>query len=579
MEMDILYKNIISLNDDENELLEKIKFQYGKEEKAILYIKPIIKDISIDFLLILPRKGVFIISLISWNHNDLQYMNNMVGEIGGKGIKNPFFSAKQSFNFVKSSFETISTLLDESGKLIFKFQIISIFSHMEKEEILKIPNSFPNENHFAVSISEFSNLFLEKIDLDEIEKEEKVMTDETIKAVRYTLFPEIRLPQEKTMEEISEKNIVSEMIKVLDREQEKIAHSPCEGIQIVRGVPGSGKTVILISRAIYLAKLYPDAKIKILSFTRTLKSIIKNKLESMEEALLFQGISLENISVDTFHTLALELTKTAEEKLILSSENIFWKEILPKLALEKAHELYDYILIDEYQDFHSQWIEVCLKTLRDGKDGKKHLFLTGDPMQSIYDTPKYNLKKIQDSEKNQIVLKNSYRTGKRQMELAISFIEKDPNFKNDIVESYLNLEDIKTQNIHNSGMFFLENGYREVRELLQTLIFEKSYQPEEILILAPKKSVCEGFYAFLPEELQDKIIISKNIQNKRSILTTYHSAKGIESKICILLNFDNIDNKKLAYVAVTRAHEQTYIHSENIGTQNFANDFYRLSNI
>ncbi|MGL6099994.1 MAG: UvrD-helicase domain-containing protein [Fusobacteriaceae bacterium] len=575
--MEIIYKNINPLNEDEDNLLQKIKFQYEKIDGSILYVKPMIKDISVDFLFIHPTKGVFILSIVSWKYESITYINNMVGELADLGIKNPFFSAKQSYNFIRSSFEANNSLINEKCELNFRFYIITIFPNIEKNDILKIPNSFTNKNHFVVSSKEFSNLFLEKIcSLDS--NEDSILIDEKIiRIIRYTLFPELRLPQEQIEPEISEIDMVNHMIKVLDYEQEKLAHTMSEGLHVIKGVPGSGKTVILMARAIYLAKIYPNSKIKILTFTKTLKSIIKNRFSFLKIALNFQGISLENISVDTFHTLAMEIVRPLENQINIATENIFWKETLPKAAFEKAQETYDYILIDEYQDFHSNWIDVCLKLLKPRLDGQKNLFLTGDPMQSIYDTPKYDLKKFQGYEENHTVLKNSYRTGKKQMEIAINFLGRDPNFQLEIKESYRDLKDVKTQNIHNSGIIFLENGYREVRELLEHLIFQENYSPKDIIILAPNKSKCEGFYVFLSQELQEKIILSKNIQDNKIILTTYHSAKGIEARICILLNFDHIEDKKLAYVAITRASEQIYIHAENIGIQNFASDIYKLS--
>jgi len=46
-------------------------------------------------------------------------------------------------------------------------------------------------------------------------------------------------------------------------------------------------------------------------------------------------------------------------------------------------------------------------------------------------------------------------------------------------------------------------------------------------------------------------------------IMTYHSAKGLENKISILLNVDAIHKKKLLYVGTTRASEKLYIHSSS----------------
>lgn len=77
------------------------------------------------------------------------------------------------------------------------------------------------------------------------------------------------------------------------------------------------------------------------------------------------------------------------------------------------------ILIDEYQDFRDNWIELCVKLVKESSDGKKSIFLAGDRLQSIYN-PKEIIWKdleimIQGRSK---LLKHSYRAGKKHIELA-----------------------------------------------------------------------------------------------------------------------------------------------------------------
>lgn len=44
---------------------------------------------------------------------------------------------------------------------------------------------------------------------------------------------------------------------------------------MVTGVPGSGKTVLLLARAIHLVREHPEWKIKILTYNRSLKQKLK----------------------------------------------------------------------------------------------------------------------------------------------------------------------------------------------------------------------------------------------------------------------------------------------------------------
>ncbi len=57
----------------------------------------------------------------------------------------------------------------------------------------------------------------------------------------------------------------------LDITQERVAKNLPYGHYMVTGIPGSGKSVILLGRAIYLATMFRDWKILILTYNRTLK--------------------------------------------------------------------------------------------------------------------------------------------------------------------------------------------------------------------------------------------------------------------------------------------------------------------
>ena len=57
----------------------------------------------------------------------------------------------------------------------------------------------------------------------------------------------------------------------------------------------------------------------------------------------------------------------------------------------------------------------------------------------------------------------------------------------------------------------------------------------------------------------------KKYDEKKLLITTYHSSKGLENKVCILLNVDRLDNKRLVYVGLTRASEKLFIHSYKSG--------------
>jgi len=81
----------------------------------------------------------------------------------------------------------------------------------------------------------------------------------------------------------------------IPEENAKIATST---IRLVRGLMGSGKTIVLQARARYLAKNNPDWKILILTFNKNLAQSIKKELTS-----------LKNIETDNIHDLIASILK------------------------------------------------------------------------------------------------------------------------------------------------------------------------------------------------------------------------------------------------------------------------------
>lgn len=69
-------------------------------------------------------------------------------------------------------------------------------------------------------------------------------------------------------------------------------------IRLVRGIAGSGKSLVLIQRAKYLAALFPDRKILVLAYNDQLKKHLQ---------VVFKGI--KNISAMTFHGLCSTLLR------------------------------------------------------------------------------------------------------------------------------------------------------------------------------------------------------------------------------------------------------------------------------
>lgn len=555
MSLEIINDKDIKLEVFQLEFQNKIKNFY-ENENAILYVKPQIRDFNLDFLLIDFLRGVFIFKVIDWKQEEIEYMNSVVGEVRKKGVKNPFFQVKQNYNYFKGLFENQDFLLNDSGELKFNFRTFVVFTEMKSNHIKNFKYKFSDTYKEYIAKENLGMLDLNYF----LSSMKETLSDKVVNCIRGCIYPEILITDIEKKDEFLNEDLVDETIKVLDTNQERLAKNLENGFQLITGVPGSGKTVVLMSRAIHLAKARPNWKIKILTYNRTLKSRIESKINDIKPILEFEGISLNNLTVDTFHTLALDIAGVNAENF---NNSQFWKSELPKLALSKAVPAYDAILIDEYQDFEEEWIKVCINSLKViDNQNQKNLLLVGDPLQAIYNNQEICFSSLELSPiDKKLSLNFSYRTGKKQMLLASNLILDDDN--GEPISKFSELENIKLQTNHNSEVYFIERGYTEIFDILTFLLIKEKINPEDLMILVPTNKSKEDFYRLLPSNLTSFLTFSKDFSETHGVVTTYYSAKGLEAKICILIEFEKIRNKKIAYVALTRASEETYIYCKD----------------
>lgn len=74
-----------------------------------------------------------------------------------------------------------------------------------------------------------------------------------IDRVRWHLFPEVRINEGAQAELFGEEEMVPDLIKVLDMQQEQLARNLGNGHRVIHGVAGSGKTLILGYRCVQMA--------------------------------------------------------------------------------------------------------------------------------------------------------------------------------------------------------------------------------------------------------------------------------------------------------------------------------------
>jgi hypothetical protein len=547
--------NKIELNQSEEYILNKIRKLYiGIEREVILYLEPKIRNLNPDFILIDEKFGIAIIEVKAWSYNYIKQFNQKeVQTSDGRKYENPTYKARRYFNTLKSIFSFDQTLLNDEAE--FKYNLVSNLFFTTLDEGLEFSEVF---NHFPVQV--FYQNQIPKISIQDLFKNKTSnILKEDILSIRSLIFPEVKILQEvkeKQLEDVEEYSI-----KALSSDQEAFVKRKINGHYHVSGVPGSGKTVMLLSRAIYILKENPKWNVGIITYNKSLATKIGERLNSLSQDLEFAEIPVKNIEIRTFHDLAIYFAN-----IQIQQNDDFWNEVLPREALKKVSPLYDAILIDEYQDFKKDWIELCIKTTKTFEN-KKNIFFAGDRLQSIYN--KNEIKWKQDFNLNMTgrskLLKTSYRTSKIHIQIALEVLKNEPSLNKEVLKFYEGFDGIKSFNKNQSSLSMVHGYYSNVIKKIHELL-KAGYKVSDFLILVDNWKTAQKIKSYFPPEIQNSIITSKDVVSDKMVITSHYSSKGLENRVAVIFHFDKISDRKLAYVTLTRASEKLIIHYSNLSS-------------
>jgi superfamily I DNA and RNA helicase len=212
-----------------------------------------------------------------------------------------------------------------------------------------------------------------------------------------TLRREIRLEATKPDSKSSMLKQVEEQMQSLDREQHKVAIQIPNGPQRIRGLAGSGKTVVMCMKAAWMHMNYPDWDIAYTFYTKSLYGQIKslitrfyrwwsvgdpnwNKIQVLHG---WGGKDIQGMYRLVAHSMKLTARTYSEAKNVSSHKE--YSEILGNCCKELRESndelplLFDAILIDEAQDFNFEFYKLCYSILRE----PKRLIWAYDEVQSL----------------------------------------------------------------------------------------------------------------------------------------------------------------------------------------------------
>ncbi len=240
--------------------------------------------------------------------------------------------------------------------------------------------------------------------------------------IRWHLFPEIRLqPQQAVLEfdgPQAQAPALPDLMQVMDLQQEQVARSLGEGHRVIHGAAGSGKTMILIYRAQYLAATARvDLPVLVLCFNRALADRIDSLLRQ-------RGVD-ERVQVRTFHSWCQDLVRTYQLEVGRGLSGDAYFEALAA-GIERAVDTgmvpagqYTALLIDEAHDFEDAWLRIASRMVSPATNS---LLVLYDDAQSIYQHQRrrFNFASVGIEARGRTsILKLNYRNTAEVLALAV----------------------------------------------------------------------------------------------------------------------------------------------------------------
>ncbi|MCA1031181.1 AAA family ATPase [Bacillus timonensis] len=571
----------------------------------IVYFEPEIQGRRPDFVIIGPDLGLLVLEVKDYTRNTLFQINHDEWHIVTSNgeqvvVKSPMKQARENMFHVVDVLKKDKNLIQLDGK--YQFQLKFPYGHgvvftrlkssdMVKDSLYRVIE--PTLSFTRDEIDPDNQVFSEEILMEKILnmfivpfRLREPLTQEEINCIRYHLFPEVRISAEfKAPVPYHDQLLLSlHDIKTMDLHQENLAKQLGDKNRLIRGVAGSGKTLILVSRAKMLLKENPDWKILILCYNISLANFIQQMIIYMlnepEDLFDFDFTksekttkkNTENIKVRNFHSWLKNDLGISEKQIPITLEKLKNKEAI--------FPTYDAILIDEGQDFDPEWLSLASSLIN---EKTQSLLLVEDRAQSIY---KRRTSYLQDTglsfQGRSKVLSINYRNTAQIVKFAWDFYRVHSKLKNKVVNREIEGEIIAPQSTKRKGpdvgIIKTKNFFEEMRIIarqISRLISEKKVPPHEILILyrvkrTHKTPVVDIIQRALEKESIDYYWITENDNSKRSFekedgrikISTIDSSKGLDYQAVFIVNVDSMpfpleeDEERevsLLYIGMTRA--------------------------
>ena len=397
----------------------------------------------------------------------------------------------------------------------------------------------------------------------------------------------------------------------------------------IRGVAGSGKTMYAVQRAIIRYR-NTGKPVLILCYNLTLVNYLQDEITRYSPDLTdyerlayirvadydsFMPQMMESNGFDPLYYASLWNEPDENEQYDQTKNEERWKElhkaqikVFDDNAETMQYSKYDTVIIDEYQDFHPDWLRAIYQHFA-AKGGE--IFVLADEKQKIYDNARISNRELETPgiENDWLFLSEPHRMTNELMEAAIAFQRPTP------LKELYNLDDVdfvEKDFIHEASILeYCYAGYCTADEFysMMTSFAERAgVQLSEVAVLSGNADVLQELEDHLSAVRNDLKVMAtfESGEQKRKLeqrygarsaickakrkaaarirkhsfhvesdalkLSTINSFKGLETKAVVYLLNRSESNYERVYTAITRA--KAHLLVINMGNDKF-DGFFR----
>lgn len=582
------------------------------------------------FTLLSKKYGLIFVKVFEYQDCQLTKIEPKYWEINGKKERSKFLNFQNYVHKVKSRIE--DPLNEFEDEIII--DTFYVFPYILNDSVFNNIKLKSNEKVICGN----NCLSFNKFDLSKNDYELLTSIVQNANIINKTTNSYVDEPAQNMQEAIV---LNEQKISQFDLEQMKASLTITDKSERIRGLAGSGKTVLLAMKAAKLHKRYPDKRIAFVFYTKSLYNQAISLIRKYYNLIADDEPNWDNLKVlhswggsTTGEGFYSYICKEIGVSPMRFSSNTTYSDVCKDLIDNKPiREIFDYILVDEAQDFPLDFFLLVEKVLKQ----PKKVVIAYDELQTTNDIkiPDFSelfgstngKANIELDENHDYILRKSYRNTLEVLVTAFAFgfgfysnltqIIQDTltwnalgfEVEGDYVEGNLITVHRPKENSPNSVLTFYNNEYpiqflvysnidetvQSIVDKIVSLITEQHITPTEILVIDIKMNKTKTLNAIqsvlyargLNSHIPGVVTDSRDFFKQDHItLSTPRNAKGNEVPVVLIVGCEDIyeksnmsaqrQSRNFMFISMTRSKGWVYLFATGRVKTKFEEEFKNI---